>query len=118
MSEELGDKFVDEGDDVFQVITANRLGDGHVVYFTQKEGKSGWTTRSQSATVFGSGDIAAALKKAMADEAANVVVGPYATEITGKNDHLGGKKTIRASGGPSIRFGETRITPKDPDYSI
>jgi hypothetical protein len=118
MGEDLGKNLGDEGDDVFQVITANRLGDGHVVYFTQKDGQTGWTTRAQSATVFAAGDIEDTLKVAMADEAANIVVGIYATEITGKNDPLGAKESIRASGGPSIRFAETRVTPKDPDYSI
>ena len=114
----MNDEIFDDGDDVFQIITANRLGDGHVVYFTKNDDQIGWTTRAQSATVFAAGDIAAALERAEVDVTANVVVGLYATEITGKTEPLGAKESIRASGGPSIRFGETRVTPKDPDYTI
>ena len=118
MSEGMSEDMTDEGDETFQIITANRLGDGHVVYLTQNADQTGWTTRAQSATVFAAGDVDAALQRAEADVTANIVVGPYATEITGKTEPLGAKETIRASGGPSIRFGETRVTPKDPDYSI
>ena len=109
---------LDDGDETYQIITANRLGDGHVVYLTLNGDQTGWTTRAQSATVFAADDVDTALKRAEADEKANIVVGLYATEITGKTEPLGAKESIRASGGPSIRFGETRVAPKDPDYSI
>ncbi|MEL0105673.1 MAG: DUF2849 domain-containing protein [Rhodospirillales bacterium] len=114
----MSDEIVDEGDDVFQVITANRLSDGHVVYLTQLDGESGWTTRAQSATVFAAGEVEKALEAAEKDVTANVIVNPYATEITGKNEPLGAKETLRSAGGPSVRFGETRVVPKDPDYTI
>lgn len=114
----MSDDIFDEGDDIFQIITANRLGDGHVVYLTLNGDQAGWTTRAQSATVFASSEVEKALAAAELDVTKNVVVGPYATEITGKTEPLGAKETIRASGGPSIRFGETRVMPKDPDYSI
>ncbi len=105
-------------DDTFKVITANRLSDGHVVYLSLEKGERSWTTRVGGATVLSGPEISEALKNAEADVTANIVVGPYATEITGKNQPLGAKEEIRASGGPSVRFGEARVTPKDPDYSI
>lgn len=118
MSDEQHDDTIDEGDEAFVVITANRLSDGHVVYFTQSGEQIGWTTRAQSASVYAAADVDDALKAAQADVDANVIVGPYATEITGNKVPLGSKESIRASGGPSVRFGETRVAPKDPDYTI
>lgn len=118
MSDTMGEENLDEGVEAFVVITANRLSDGHVVYFTQNDGQTGWTTRAQSASVYAAADIDAALRVAQKDVDANVIVGPYATEITGNKVPLGSKESIRASGGPSVRFGETRVIPKDPDYTI
>lgn len=117
-NDETGEDATEAYDETFKVVTANRLGDGHVVYLVLNGDQASWTTRAQSATVFVGAETAAALEIAEADAAANLVVGPYAIEITGKNRPLGAKEEIRAGGGPTIRFGEAKVTPKDPDYSI
>jgi hypothetical protein len=45
----------------------------------------------------------------------NLIVGPEPIEITGKHEPVGAKETIRASGGPTIKYGEDAL---QPDYSI
>ncbi|MEQ8193586.1 MAG: DUF2849 domain-containing protein [Rhodospirillales bacterium] len=115
---ETGTDVPEDYEEEFKVVTANRLRDGRVVYLSLKGDQASWTTRAQSATVFTGAETEAALEIAAADVAANLIVGAYATEITGKNQPLGAKEELRAAGGPSIRFGEAKVTPKDPDYSI
>ena len=61
-----------------EVITANSLGDGRVVFQTT----SGWTLELARAQVLESKElVAAALLRANADAAANRIVEPYAIEV-------------------------------------
>jgi len=62
-----------------QVISANRLGDGLVVYLTVV---SGWSERIADAHVVSAKETAeAALESARVAEEARVVVGPYLIDI-------------------------------------
>lgn len=61
-----------------EIITANRLGDGRVVF----QSASGWSHDIAHAAVLHTKDaVAAALDRANADAAANLVVEPYAVEV-------------------------------------
>jgi len=69
-----------------QVISANRLGDGLVVYLTDA---SGWSERIADAQVVTAKEPAeAALEVARAAEEARIVVGPYLIDI----DARGGER--------------------------
>jgi hypothetical protein len=104
--------------EVFQVITANRLNDGFVVYLT-KDGKDlGWSTRIEDAAIFHESVIERVLRLAESEVEANVVVGPYAIEILGMHKTLSTREAIRADGGPSIKYGLDAVASEEPDYSI
>jgi Protein of unknown function (DUF2849) len=85
------------------VITANRLTDGLVVF--QIIG-GGWTEDFvRAAVLFDPPATAEALKRAKQDEADNIVVEPYAIVVEERNGHLTPKalrEAIRATG-PTIR---------------
>jgi Protein of unknown function (DUF2849) len=85
------------------VITANRLTDG-VVVFQTADGR--WTEDFNRAAVFPDPQATAdALTRAKADEADNIVVDPYAIVVEERNGHLVPKalrEAIRAAG-PTIR---------------
>ncbi|BBK37879.1 hypothetical protein STAQ_29570 [Allostella sp. ATCC 35155] len=57
-----------------QIVTANRLTDGAVVFRT---GAGGWSTRVTDAALLDAGAAAAALEVAQADASRQIVVGPY-----------------------------------------
>jgi hypothetical protein len=88
---------------MLDVITANRLTDGIVVFHTVDEC---WTEDFNRAAVFPDPPATAvALKRAKEDEANNVVVDPYAIVVEERNGHLAPKalrEAIRATG-PTIR---------------
>jgi Protein of unknown function (DUF2849) len=85
------------------VITANRLTDGVVVFQTAD---GGWTEDFNRAVALLEPQATAdALKRAKQDEANNVVVEPYAIVVEERNGHLAPKalrEAIRAAG-PTIR---------------
>ena len=85
------------------VITANRLTDGLVVFQTV-DGR--WTEDFNRAAVLPDPQATAdALKRAKQDEANNIVVEPYAIAVEERNGHLAPKalrEAIRAAG-PTIR---------------
>jgi hypothetical protein len=61
-----------------QIITANRLGDGRVVFLT----RAGWSQRIEQAEVAQSKEESEAmLARAQADARANRVVEPYAVDV-------------------------------------
>jgi hypothetical protein len=61
-----------------EIVTANRLGDGRVVFQTA----SGWSHEIARATLLDTAEaVAAALDRANADAAANLVVEPYAIAV-------------------------------------
>jgi hypothetical protein len=85
------------------VITANRLTDGLVVFQTAD---GHWTEDFNRAAVLpdpqGTAD---ALRRAKEDEANNIIVEPYAIAVEERNGHLAPKalrEAIRAAG-PTIR---------------
>ena len=85
------------------VITANRLADG-VVVFQSADGS--WSEDFKRAAVLADAQAtAAALARAKEDEANNLVVDAYATPVVERNGHFAPKalrEAIRATG-PTIR---------------
>jgi hypothetical protein len=85
-----------------EIITANRLIDGIVVF--QAEG--GWVEDFAKATVYdAAGATKAALDRAREDEARDIVVEPYAVVVEMRSGHYAPKalrEFIRASG-PTTR---------------
>ena len=85
------------------VITANRLTDGVVVFQTADES---WSEDFNGAAVLADAEATAnALKLAKQDETNNIVVEPYAVAVEERNGHLAPKalrEAIRAAG-PTIR---------------
>jgi hypothetical protein len=86
-----------------EVITANRLTDGVVVFQTID---AGWTEDFNRAAVLPDPKATAtALTRAKQDETNNIVVEPYAIVVEERNGHLAPKalrEAIRATG-PTIR---------------
>jgi Protein of unknown function (DUF2849) len=81
------------------VITANRLTDGVVVFQTAD---GGWSEDFNRAVVLPDpGATAGALKQAKEDEASNIVVDPYSVTVEERNGHFVPKalrEAIRAAG--------------------
>ncbi len=104
-----------DGDvEVYRVVTANRLRDGIIVYYSRE---SGWTPDIRLATVAAGAEVEALTQAAEKDAAANVVVGVYAIEITGDHRPLSARERIRAEG-PSIRFGDDALPANNSDFEI
>lgn len=83
------------------VITANRLHDGLVVYFTAA---GGWSEQFADAAVFDRQSAAAHLA-AVAEQDAGAVVGPYTIDVEleeGIPHPLGQRERLRTLG-PSVR---------------
>ncbi|MDI9313770.1 MAG: DUF2849 domain-containing protein [Hydrotalea sp.] len=87
------------------VITANRLDDGLVVYFQSANPENKWTLDVQSASKFSDDDLPNALVEAKKN-AAQVVVGIYDFPVVvsegGKIMTLSAKEEIRARHKPTI----------------
>lgn len=85
------------------VISANRLADGLVVFQTQDQN---WSEDFNRAAVWPDAAVtSAALARAKEDEQANLVVEPYAVPVDVRNGHVAPKalrEAIRAAG-PTIR---------------
>jgi hypothetical protein len=83
-----------------QIVTANRLIDGIVVF---QDEAGGWSEDFARAAVHE--DAAAALARASLDVAASQIVDPYAIEVELRNGHYAPKalrEAIRATG-PTVR---------------
>ncbi len=82
-----------------EMITANRLGDGRVVYL---DAQGGWAEEFRAGLVLESaGDGKTALARAEAAAKANLVVDPYAIELEMRAGHLAPRtlrERIRAEG--------------------
>lgn len=97
-----------------QILTANRLGDGAVVYWSKT---GSWATQLAESLVFASAeDAAAVLAEAGTPRAALEIVGPYLMTV----DNSGGeirpvetRERIRANG-PSVQFGSADRTESLP----
>ena len=85
-----------------QIITANRLTDGIVVFL----GPQGWVERLVDGTVLSDkASAATALARAKGDEANDIVVEPYVIDVVDRNGAAAAKhlrEVIRAAG-PTIR---------------
>jgi hypothetical protein len=108
---------VSESEREFKAITGNRLRTGAVVYLSRLEPRLAWSTDVKDSMVFDEAEIEAALAKAQEDVAANNVVGVYAFEVIDNHKALSAREKIRASGGPTIRYGLDAVR-QEPDYSI
>ena len=83
-----------------QIVTANRLTDGIVVF---QDATGGWSEDFARAAAYD--DATAALARAGEDVAASLVVYPYAIEVELRNGHYAPKalrEAIRAAG-PTVR---------------
>lgn len=103
-----------ETEDVYKVVTANRLLDGAIVYLRRDGDSTTWVESIDQASVFPVSEIDAMMAHAETAAARNIVVAPYAIEITGKRETLSARESIRAHG-PSIKFGRDAL---EPDFSI
>ncbi len=106
-----------DSQETYYVITASRLLEGDVVYMIRGDDETCWTTDIAAASTFATVDRGNAIALAEAGVASNLVVGPYAIEITGKNIPLGTKEKIRSEG-PTVAFGPDSLPSNNPDYSI
>ncbi len=106
-----------DSQETYYVITANRLIEGDVVYMISLGDDVDWTTDIAKAHTFPTAERGNAVLTAENSVKANVVVGPYAVEITGKNEPLGTKEKIR-SDGPTVAFGADAVPSVNPDYFI
>ena len=86
-----------------QILTANRLREGDVVYLTADDG---WSTRFADAMPLADDDAAEQLlKQAERDVAARLIVAPYLMKVAedaGRLTPLSQREAIRARG-PSVR---------------
>ena len=83
-----------------EIVTANRLIDGIVVF---QDDAGGWSEEFARAAAHD--DAAAALARASQDVAASLIVDPYAIEVELRNGHYAPKalrEAIRATG-PTVR---------------
>ena len=89
---------------VSQIISANRLADGRVVFLLPD--LSGWTADFRASGVWTNTEaLEAAMRAAKAAEAANVVLDIVTVEVEGEGDRLkptGLREQIRASLRPTI----------------
>ncbi|MDA0338392.1 MAG: DUF2849 domain-containing protein [Proteobacteria bacterium] len=100
--------------DTFQVVTANRLRDGAIVYLNDE---SGWVESISQATVASEDEIDNLIKRAEKDVAANLIVEAYPIEITGAHEPLSARERIRAAG-PSVRYGDDAVPVNSSDFEI
>jgi hypothetical protein len=91
-----------------EMITANRLSDGHVVYL---DADGEWAEDFRRGLVLGDAPAReAAMEKGQAAASANVVVDPYAIELEMRAGHLAPRtlrERIRAEG-PTIDVASAR----------
>lgn len=84
---------------ILQMLTANRLADGDVVYWRA----GGWVTALDRGDIFGAkADSEAALAAAQEFVTRNIVVNPYLFEVREDRRPLKERELIRAAG-PTVR---------------
>ncbi len=87
-----------------QVITANRLRDGIVIYLQAHGDHHHWCENIREASIFDAGDVDAVLAQAAADVRENRIVDPYAIGVSADHAPLTQREAVRA-GGPTITYG-------------
>lgn len=103
--------------DSFQIITANLLGSGGIVYMTLDGGQSGWSESISDAHIFEADQTDEMLAFTESEAAASVVVGAYPIEITGNREPLSARERIRAKG-PSVAYGDDAVAANKSGYDI
>lgn len=103
-----------DGTETYKVVTANRLLDGAIVYLRQEGPSREWVEKIDDASVFPEAEIESIMAASEEDAARNIIVAPYAIEITGKHEPQSARESIRARG-PSIKYGRAAL---EPDFSI
>lgn len=86
-----------------QVITANRLRDGIVIYLQAHGDHHHWCENIRDASVFDAGDVDALLIQAARDVRENRIVDPYAIGVSADHTPLTQREAVRA-GGPTIAY--------------
>lgn len=102
------------GTETYKVVTANRLVDGAIVYLRRDDTSVVWVEKIENASVFPESEIEQMITVAEEDVDRNIVVAPYAIEITGKHEPRSARETIRARG-PSVKYGRAAL---EPDFNI
>ncbi len=108
---------MEKGIAVYQVITANRLVDGAVVFLTRNGKELAWSAKILDAAVFRASVIDRMLRLVGQFVADNVIVGPYAIEVTHNRKPLSRRELIRANG-PTTDPGPAGGSPAEPDFMI
>lgn len=106
-----------DGDQIYQVITANRLDNGAVVYLTKSGKALGWSQTLADAAVFRASVIDRMLRLVQVFVGDNTVVDPYAIEVAHNRRPLSKREQIRA-GGPTVTSVRQKPLPPEPDFII
>ena len=75
-----------DSEKIFQVITANKLREGVIVYLTKDGGVTGWTENIDYAYIADEDELGDLLAVAQEYEKSNNVVGVYTVEIAGSRE--------------------------------
>ena len=86
-----------------QVITANRLRDGVVIYLRVTDGQREWRENIREASIFSPAETEASLAEAATDVRENRIVDPYAIAVSAEYAPQTQRETIRA-GGPTVAY--------------
>lgn len=86
-----------------QVITANRLRDGVVIYLQVTGGQREWRENIREASIFSPAGAEASLAEAARDVRENRIIDPYAIAVNAEHAPQTQRETIRA-GGPTIAY--------------
>lgn len=85
---------------MFYVLSANRLDDGSVVYFTDKEQ---WSNQAEDAKIVSREDLDETLRVGRRSEEQNIVVGCYGVEVgSGHSVHPVRLRERIRSDGPTV----------------
>lgn len=89
--------------DAMQVITANRLRDGVVIYLQSHGDHHHWCENIRDASVFDAAGIETVLQQADRDVKENRIVDPYAIAVSADHAPKTQREAVRA-GGPTIKY--------------
>lgn len=87
-----------------QMITANRLSDGVVIYLQTHADSHHWREAIGEASVFDASGVDAMLAQAAIDVRENRIVDPYAIAVSAELAPLTQREAVRADG-PTIAYG-------------
>lgn len=86
-----------------QVVTANRLRDGVVIYLQAHGDHHHWCENIRDATILEADGVDAVLQRAAEDVRNNLIIDPYAIAVAADHTPLTQRETVRA-GGPTIPY--------------